>query len=617
MEEPNQLNNVATTQRWSGIEGLRGFCILSVLTYHYWVKQLPGGFLGVSVFFTISGFVITNGLIRESEGARVDVAGFLLRRFRRLWPAAAMVLTLTLMYSLISGWASRTMASDGFASFFQYYNWRVITTGTVYGQDSPSIFIHFWSLSIEAQFYVLAPIIFYFSRGRKLIQISSFIAIFFVATFYATTSSSLTFIYSSTITRAAEISAGCLLAFATIPIKNCAKKPLMNHIVSTASILSFVILLALMLNTNIQSVAYAHGGLILVSFLSVSLIAGATFGRLAAIFFSIRPLVWLGKISYSLYLVHLPIRIILIWSGIWPKYQAWLSVVISIFLALLLFQFIEKPFRESRYSGTTKLVLATTLVLAFTVTQLWIRIDPPVNQKTFETLQSELQFLTQNAVHGAKNELPTVAIFGDSTALAIALGLSQVNSVFRFVGGYTQLGCPIGHGGLRRGTATTGDDPQETVWPVEPVCDWENWVTTTRSLGTVDIGVVLIGNWDLVGRRIDELGPDWLTIENPVYQSWLYNEMEMASDALHNAGVKRVMWLTLPSNVGYQPSQRLMIFNDLLLKLASTQEWISIADYASYIRTRDDLRPDGIHLSEKTSPIFAREWLAEQILQSQ
>ena len=148
----SQKSNIES-QRWLGVEGLRGLCIIAVLTYHYWVEQVPGGFLGVSVFFTISGFVITNGLIRLSEkSSHIDVYDFLVRRFRRLWPAATLVLALTLLYSLVAGWASRTMASDSFAAFFQYYNWRVITTGTVYGPSLPSIFGHFWSLSIEVQF---------------------------------------------------------------------------------------------------------------------------------------------------------------------------------------------------------------------------------------------------------------------------------------------------------------------------------------------------------------------------------------------------------------------------------------------------------------------------------
>ena len=215
----SQKSNIES-QRWLGVEGLRGLCIIAVLTYHYWVKQVPGGFLGVSVFFTISGFVITNGLIRLSEkSSHIDVYDFLVRRFRRLWPAATLVLALTLLYSLIAGWASRTMASDSFAAFFQYYNWRVITTGTVYGQSLPSIFGHFWSLSIEVQFYVIAPLIFLISRGRKMIQISLFTLILVVAIVVATTSTSLTFVYSSTITRSAEISVGCLLAFAIKPIK--------------------------------------------------------------------------------------------------------------------------------------------------------------------------------------------------------------------------------------------------------------------------------------------------------------------------------------------------------------------------------------------------------------
>ena len=611
--ETSQKSNIES-QRWLGVEGLRGLCIIAVLTYHYWVKQVPGGFLGVSVFFTISGFVITNGLIRLSEkSSHIDVYDFLVRRFRRLWPAATLVLALTLLYSLIAGWASRTMASDSSAAFFQYYNWRVITTGTVYGQSLPSIFGHFWSLSIEAQFYVIAPLIFLISRGRKMIQISLFALILVVAIVVATTSTSLTFVYSSTITRSAEISVGCLLAFAIKPIKRLTSKPILDHLASLLAFFAFAALTTLTLKSSMQTSVYAHGGLVLISVLSALLITGASFGKVASAVFSFQPLTWLGRISYSLYLVHFPIRIILIWSGILPEIQTWLSVAISIIVASLLFRIVERPFRESRYLPNTKLILATALVLLFTITQILVRMNPPIDEKSFESLQNELQNLTDGNGDAAESNLPRMAIYGDSMAVGISIGLSQVKSDFQFVGGYAELGCPIGHGGLRRGFAATGDDEAEIAWPVEAVCDTENWATTTSDLKPIDVGIILTGNWDLVGRQVEALGPDWHTIEEPKYQSWLLGEMERAVDGIHNAGVKQVMWLTLPANVGYQPSQRLEIFNELVARVASTRDWITIVDYASYIRAHNEWRPDGIHVSETTSLPFVEAWLVDQI----
>lgn len=610
MSQKSNIDN----QRWLGVEGLRGLCIVAVLTYHYWVKQVPAGFLGVSVFFTISGFVITNGLIRISDQSqRVNVFDFLVRRFRRLWPAAAIVLSFTLFYSLVSGWASKTIASDAFAAFFQYYNWRVITTGTVYGQSLQSIFLHFWSLSIEAQFYVLAPLIFVVSRGRKSIQISLFVTILVVAIVVATTSNSLTFVYSSTITRSAEISVGCLLAFAIKPIKRLTSNLILDHLASLLAFLAFAALTILTLKSSMQSPAYAHGGLVLISVLSALLIIGASFGKIASAVFSFQPLTWLGRISYSLYLVHFPIRIILIWSGILPDIQTWLSVAVSVIVASLLFKFIERPFRESRYLPNTKLILATALVLLFAMTQILVRMNPPIDEKSFESLQNELRTLTEDDGILGNGDLPRVAIYGDSTALMLSIGLSQVKSDFQFVGGYTDLGCPIGHGGIRRGSAAIGDDPNAIAWPVESVCDTENWIQISQNLAPIDIGIILTGNWDLVARQIDALGPDWHTIIDPEYQSWLLKEMAFAIDGIHNAGVKRVMWLTLPANTGYEISERLVIFNKLVEKIVSTRDWVKIVDYATYIRTHNEWRPDGIHLSQTTSLPFVETWLVKQI----
>jgi len=603
------------SQRYLGIEGLRGFCIISVLVYHYWHRQLPAGFLGVSVFFTISGFVITGGLIHISttSDSPLNILDFFARRIRRLWPAASIVLTTTLLYSFIFGWASETMANDGLAGFLQFYNWRVIATGTVYGQGLPSIFGHFWSLSIEAQFYILVPIIFLISRRKRVIQIGFFAVVLIVATIFSTTSSSLTFVYSSSVTRVAEICSGCLLAYALPSIKMRTTRSSTNSVLSALSITSFVLLLVLMLRSSMQTSAYAHGGLILVSILSVILITGAACANFTESLFSIRLLVWFGQISYSLYLVHFPIRIILVWSGIWPSMQTWLSVFVSIGISILMFTYIEKPFREKRYSKNVVLVLASVLTISFVIVQVAIRVDPPRSEVGYQSLQNELAVITESNENSSLVNIPKVAIYGDSTAVAMSLGFSQQNSQFKFVGGYAKLGCPIGHGGLRRGFAATGDDKTLPAWPVESECDWENWVSTTKSIGPINYGLVLLGNWDIVGRRIDALGPDWRTIQDTAYQSWLQTEMERAADALHTAGVQKVLWLTLPANAGQRPSARLEIFNRLIKETAASRPWMTVIDYATYIQRHNELRPDGIHLSRETAPQFVENWLVDQI----
>ena len=91
--------------------------------------------------------------------------------------------------------------------------------------------------------------------------------------------------------------------------------------------------------------------------------------------------------------------------------------------------------------------------------------------------------------------------------------------------------------------------------------------------------------------------------------------MEKAVDGIHDAGVEKVMWLTLPANVGYEPSRRLIIFNNLIEQVASTRDWMTIVDYATFIRSHDEWRPDGIHVSESTSLPFVEAWLADQIIE--
>ena len=141
----------------------------------------------------------------------------------------------------------------------------------------------------------------------------------------------------------------------------------------------------------------------------------------------------------------------------------------------------------------------------------------------------------------------------------------------------------------------------------------DSWIYETESAPE---SKVRLACWAQTLTWKDAIGPDWHTIVVSDYQNWLYHEMEFAVDGIHNVGVKRVMWLTLPANVGYEPSQRLMIFNKLAKKLASTCDWMTIVDYATYIWAHNEWRPDGIHVSQEMSLLFVETLLADQINES-
>jgi peptidoglycan/LPS O-acetylase OafA/YrhL len=153
---------VGRVPRRADIQWLRALAVTMVVVYHFWPTALPGGYVGVDVFFVISGFLITGGLISRPPGAWRDVLDFWARRIRRLLPAAFLVIAATWLAALAFAPAStwRQTARDGVAAAAYAENWNLWRKSTDYlaGDGLPSVFQHFWSLSIEEQFYVVWPL---------------------------------------------------------------------------------------------------------------------------------------------------------------------------------------------------------------------------------------------------------------------------------------------------------------------------------------------------------------------------------------------------------------------------------------------------------------------------
>ena len=251
----------------------------------------------------------------------------------------------------------------------------------------------------------------------------------------------------------------------------------------------------------------------LISVLSVLLIIGASEASFTSRLLSLPPLTFLGRISYSLYLVHFPVLIFVIWWNLAPSFHQWLAAILSVLLAIAMYVCVEKPFRERRFSPRFNVSAALSLILVFIVLQVTIRSNPAIAAGDLAKVRNELASIT-GTDSNAVSEIPRIAIFGDSTAVAMSLGLESVRGSFNFVGGYAELGCPIGEGGLRRGLAAHGDRSSDIAWPVEDICARHHWIETARSLAPIDVAIILSGNWDTVGRHIEQLGDGFFTIND-------------------------------------------------------------------------------------------------------
>lgn len=348
----------------TGLDGLRAIAVIAVLFYHMNFPWASGGFLGVTLFFVLSGYLITDLLVVEWKRDRtIDFKRFWLRRARRLLPAMyVMVIAVTAWITLFDRQLVHTLKEDLLSVFFYFSNWWFIYKDVSYFEtyDSPSLVTHFWSLAVEEQFYIIWPIIIFvlFFLFRKK-QVVGFILFFLMA---ASTvwmgilydpGEDPTRVYYGTDTRAFSLIVGALLAFVW-PSRQLSSdvgkgaKALLDFVGFTSLILIIILMNAI---DQFDPILY-YGGMLLISGLMAIAIAVAAhpssfFGKLL----SIKPLEWVGLRSYGIYLWHYPI-IMLVGSsyyndGTWSWTVAFQIVLVLLFSDLS-WKFIEDPIRRGR-----------------------------------------------------------------------------------------------------------------------------------------------------------------------------------------------------------------------------------------------------------------------------
>jgi peptidoglycan/LPS O-acetylase OafA/YrhL len=301
------------------VEGLRAVAVLLVVLFHADVPWLTGGFVGVDVFFVISGFVITGLLLRErATSGATKLLSFYGRRSRRILPAATVVIVLTVLasYHWLGFITGDSTAQTGRTASLFYSNFHFISTGTNYlaSQAPPSPLQNYWSLSVEEQFYVLYPTLFIvaavvWSRVSLRLKLTVLLSVSIVASLtwsIMQTSSNAVSAYFSPFTRAWELALGGLVAVASLQL---VKLP---RYVATA--MTWIGLAGILVAGFAYTSATAYpGSAVALPVVSTALVvAGGTAAPRwgAEWILRLHPFRWLGKLSYSLYLWHWPILII-------------------------------------------------------------------------------------------------------------------------------------------------------------------------------------------------------------------------------------------------------------------------------------------------------------------
>ena len=438
---PSTVKEVSSPSwRRADIQGLRAIAVIAVIAYHAGLP-IPGGFTGVDIFFVISGFVITEMLFREKIATgTIKLRSFYIRRFRRLMPALALLVSVT----VIASWfiytnqsAQDLTAQTGLGAMFFGANVVIaMTTGNYF--DAPAEanpLLHTWSLSVEEQFYFVFPAILLigwaFRKARStrliifililIISLVSFALAMFGSTGAEQTSENTSWLlgFYSPFTRVWEFGVGALIALAV---------PLLKPNKSTAIFLSATGVIAGIIGFSLISDQTPFPGVwtLIPVIATALLLVGGLHSNLFSRALSVRPMVSVGDWSYSLYLWHWPFIVfaIYIWPSIW--YVPIIAALLSFAPAVASYYLIEQRFKakdSSRQTGALRIIVPTWAIPGFlsaalilSGTFLWI--PNPGRASTDQLYAGEIGFASMEATlleyRNACGPFPIPALPGQS-----------------------------------------------------------------------------------------------------------------------------------------------------------------------------------------------------------
>ena len=585
------------------LDGLRGLAVLGVLAFHTGADRFRGGFLGVSLFFTLSGFLITTLLVREAaRDGRPDLRRFWVRRARRLLPAAvaAIALAVVLVGAVGDDVARDRLPAEATASVAYVANWQAVAADASYAElfRDPSPLAHMWSLAVEEQAYVVLPLIALAAaaigaRRAHHRRLAVAIAVLGLGSLALGATGLLAGdrAYYGTDARFVELAVGALLACALArrPFDDPVASPRSRHVLAVAGPLALVGVVVSWLVVERTDPLVARGGLAVHALavgvvIVAALVPRSPLGRTL----SWRPLAAVGLISYGLYLYHWPV----FWwldeprTGIDGIALTALRLTVTAALAITSYRFLEQPVRRgARPRAVRAPTVALGAVAAVVVLAVAVPVvDPP--SPTALTLDQAPGALMDSGgfrstpddallplapspsssgaagtAIGATASPPAVdlgagfdasavpmpsrpvriLVLGDSTAWYLSLGLMRWGEASQMaeVAGRARIGC-----GLLRTERRTH---LGQVVPTDHACNaWPvEWPAEVATLDP-DLVVVASGWWEAVDAVVQH-GPDdeVRALGDPVFDDAVRADYALAADLAHTSGAP-VVWLDDP-----------------------------------------------------------------------
>lgn len=614
-----------------GLDGIRALAVIGVLLYHGGMR-VPGGFLGVDVFFALSGFLITSILLAEyDQRHRIDLLRFWGKRARRLLPALMLLLVAIGGYLWAIAPATRLaqIRGDGLSALFYVSNWRFIVQGQSYFDQftSPSPLRHTWSLAIEEQFYIIFPIVLiallaWWGLRTKRLAVVFLAGALLSATLMAALYSPGTDpsrVYYGTDTRMQAVLLGATIAVIAPTVR---ESVVAQRLLPIGGAIGLVGLVMAFLLISERSTLLYRGGFLLVSCAALLVIMNVYIQRgWVNSLLNWRPFVALGLISYGVYLWHWPIYLWLTPDRVALNGGSLLilRIFVTVVVATLSFYLVEAPVRFSWLSNAAprKRLQAVGAAAMAAVVALFAGTALSSAASAASTVEY---------VAGAGYSGPATKVFllGDSNTQSLVSGFPS--DTYRNIDLATsaQLGC-----GLIVDTHTAEG---KRIEPEDYCYDWRDRRMADARSANPDVAVLFAGSWEQYDRLIDG---KVLVAGSPEYTDYLAAQFVELLQGLQETGADVVFvnnHCHRTPDFGLGPEPRIVNDDERVADVnAAVNLAISRVDFpvqlidangflcaTGYVEEIDgvQMRTDGLHFTPEGAALVW-EWLAPQILDGQ
>jgi peptidoglycan/LPS O-acetylase OafA/YrhL len=661
------------------LDGIRGVGMLNIMGIHAGVWLTGGGFYVLDSFFALSGFLITSLLIVEWQRTdTIKLGAFWARRARRLLPGLlVMLIGVAILYGVfVPAGTYPSLRGDALSTLFYFANWHYIASGSNYFHMTAltSPLIHTWSLAVEEQFYLIWPLVvlavwkIWKSLGALLIVcITGTIVSSFEMAFLWNTQD-VNRLYFGTDTRAQSVLVGAALA---VGLAMWAERrraghaqdwqagtPWARHLLTVIGVIGIVGSAALYVKVNAFEAFVYRGGFLLAALFAACVLLSVSCAQTSPVarMLSLRPLTFVGRISYGMYLWHFPLFTFINHERTGLSGWALLGVrlVPTMGVATLSFFLVERPVRQGTFLTTFRARIITVPALAAVAGAILLATLPATDVVASGAAVSGRVPATPitTAIPPVYRAAPTrILLVGDSQALTLGLGLQTALAAdpnkydHMTLLNEGMLGCGVADGttGIEKGStfivgAPCTPDPQDADCPPGGVfgpkqnvpCQawtaaWAAWVQQFKP----NVVVFLAGGGETHDRLYDGV---MTNILNPTFASYVKSQLEKAVRIATAAGALMVFMTKPCQSTGEQPdgapwpedsSARLSVYNSLLRSVADAHPGeIYVQDlnsevcpggtYAEDLKGVPVRQSDGIHFDSR--PGTGGDFLAPAIL---